>query len=147
MGAALVDAGYTAFCPTMQRVSVRRSGCRQSWAVASIPGYLFVAEVVPWDVIRSAEINGRRLMFSALGSGDIPSPIPDSSIEAIKKFDGCPVAPKELQVGDIVRVRFGPHDIRQLTVSAVDHDRIHVAMLILGGMKDVSVDRSRVEAA
>lgn len=140
-------SGYHTFCPRMKRSGLRRNGFRQSWDVAMMPGYLFCAHVVPWEEIRTANIRGERLMYRALGHDGTPSPIPDESVQAIRKFDGAKVYVRDLQVGDRVSVRTGAYDTRIVTVTAVDRDRIQVAMTMLGALRNVEVDKGQVEAA
>ncbi len=144
---ALREAGHVTFCPTMRRSARRRDGRRHEWTAAMLPSYVFCADVVPWLSIRSAAISGRRLMLGVLGPDGIPSPIPSESIEAIRKFDGAPQPVQTLQPGDEITIRLGRHDIRRVKVSAVDHGRIQVALLMLGAWRLVDVRQEQVEAA
>lgn len=144
---ALREAGHVTFCPTMRRSARRRDGRRHEWTTAMLPSYVFCADVVPWLEIRSAAISGRRLMLGVLGPDGIPSPIPAESIEAIRKFDGAPQPVQTLQPGDEITIRLGRHDIRRVKVSAIDHGRIQVALLMLGAWRLVDVRQEQVEAA
>ncbi len=127
-----------------------------------MPGYVFVYGYVPWRVIERAQAvgdrvrfhiakdgerpAGRRLMWGVLGQG-APAPIDDDVIAAIARLDGAPQPAATYRPGDKVRIRIGRLDWREVTVTAVDHGRIQVAMLILGGSRLITLDEGQVEAA
>ncbi len=145
--AALQAAGVETFLPLCE-VGTRpdRNGRRRVMSRPMMPGYVMIRGAIPWRLIGSAERYGRRIMWGVLGQG-APAPIADDVIAAIAKLDGAPQPAATYQPGDKVRIRIGRLDWREVTVSAVDHGRIQVAMLILGGSRLITVDEGQVEAA
>ncbi len=143
---ALREAGVETFLPMMQSVGRDRNSRRRLYSVPMIPGYVMIRGNIPWRIIGSAQRYGRRLMWGVLGQG-APAPIDDDVIAAIARLDGAPQPAATYKPGDKVRIRIGRLDWREVTVSAVDHGRIQVAMLILGGSRLITLDEGQVEAA
>lgn len=143
----LREAGFVTFCPTTQKAARSHSGLRRVWTAAMMPSYLFCAEVVPWALIRSAQRHGRRLMLGVLEADGMPSPIPDEALAVLRKIDGTSEDVRQIKPGDVVRIRIGRHDVREVTITAVDHGWLQVAMMMLGSWRRVYVERSQVEAA
>lgn len=153
--AALEAADCVVFLPMMQ-VTCRpdRNSRRRIIERPMMPGYVMVRDYVPWSTIANTRRYGSRVMLGVLSmaggghnSGGAPSPIDDEIISAIAKLDGAPQPAQSYRPGDRVRIRLGRLDTRDVVVSAVDHGRIQVAMLMLGGTRLLTVDEDKVEAA
>jgi len=139
--------GFDPFLPIEVRVlrPDRRAGKRRSIRLPLIPGYVFAREI-PWRLFHTAQFNGRRLLLGVLGP-DGPEPIPDEQMAAIRSVDGTTTPLARIKPGDVLTIRLGYHDRRQVTVTDVMHGRLQVAMLMLGGYRLMTVDESKIEAA
>jgi transcription antitermination factor NusG len=140
-------AGYTAYCPRIRAVHIRRGGRKIVTRAPLFPSYLFVAIVAGWWDARWCPG-----IVRLLAAGDAPMPVSNALISEIKsrERDGLVELPRRERfiAGEQVRVLTGPFSgCLGLYQGMRSRDRILVLLALLGGQARVELDQHNVEAA
>jgi len=145
----LLRQGYEVYLPLCRRW-ISHARRREVAQRPLFPGYLFVQFDV--DHTRWRSINSTIGVIGLICHGELPTPVADSIVEAIKTaeetglFDYTHKVAK-LKPGDKVRIASGPlaNLIGQLQTT-VSNDRIGVLLHVLGRYTATEVALSEVEA-
>lgn len=137
----LEDKIFEALVPTQERIVIR-SGKKQQTTEKIFPGYILVRMILDdnsWLAVRTTQgVTG------FVGTGNKPTPIADSEVEAIEKFMALE-APKfraKFSIGEAVRIIDGPFTEFLGSIESIDEERgkLKVLVSIFGRETPVELD-------
>ena len=141
------DKIFQVLVPKEKKIKIK-SGKRVEVEEKIFPGYVLVEMTVTddsWYVVRNTpNVTG------FVGSGTTPTPIDQTEVEGLIKRLATGATPQhkiEFAVGDVVRIIDGPFKNFEGKVSAVDHERGRVKVLVsmFGRETPVELDALQVK--
>jgi len=135
--------GYDPFSPTYQE---RRRYCDRMKTVDNpvFPGYIFCR----FDANRKLPVISSNAVEYIVGTSGVPAPIPEEQIAHIRRAVEAGALPAPyLEVGDRVRVQFGPlAGVEGVLVRDASRGRLVVSVDLLQRSVAVEIDEDQVEA-
>lgn len=132
---------FEIFLPTQEKIQIKQ-GKREKVNEKVFPGYMLVRMILDddsWFAVRSTQgITG------FVGTGNKPTPISPSEVEAIRKFSqqAAPKHKATFSVGEAIRISDGPFSDFLGTVDSIDEERgkLKVLVSIFGRETPVELD-------
>lgn len=142
VAAALNRKGYEIFLPLYWR----RAKCNKAFELPLFPGYVFCRV----DQFNTVPIMTTAGVFSIVGNGRVPQPIPESEIEVVRRMveSGLmPVPWPYVSAGQEICLRSGPlRSVRGVVVDASNGKWLVISIDLLRRSVAVKVDRESLQA-
>ncbi len=143
---AMQDKIFNVMVPKEKKIKIK-NGKRTTVEEKIFPGYVLVEMIVTddsWYVVRNTpNVTG------FIGSGTTPTPIDQKEVDALIKRTSAaePQHKIDLEVNNVVRITDGPFKNFEGKVSAVDHERgkIKVMVTMFGRETPVELDALQVK--
>ena len=143
---AMQDKIFNVMVPKEKKIKIK-NGKRMTVEEKIFPGYVLVEMIVTddsWYVVRNTpNVTG------FIGSGTTPTPIDQKEVEDLLKRTNAsePQHKMDLEVNDVVRIVDGPFKNFEGKISAVDHERgkIKVMVTMFGRETPVELDALQVK--
>ncbi|MBU0546224.1 transcription termination/antitermination protein NusG [Patescibacteria group bacterium] len=143
---AMQDKIFNVMVPKEKKIKIK-NGKRLTVEEKIFPGYVLVEMIVTddsWYVVRNTpNVTG------FIGSGTTPTPIDQKEVEDLLKRTNAsePQHKMDLEVNDVVRIVDGPFKNFEGKISAVDHERgkIKVMVTMFGRETPVELDALQVK--
>ena len=133
------DKIFQVLVPKEKKIKIK-NGKRKLFEEKIYPGYVLVEMVVTddsWYVVRNTpNVTG------FVGAGTTPIPVSTDEIEYLKKRMGTDAPQYDIQVtvGDVVKITDGPFKDFEGKVSAIDHERGKIKVLVNMFGRDTPVE-------
>ena len=140
------DKIFNIIVPKEKKIKIK-NGKRTTIEEKIFPGYVLVEMIVTddsWYIVRNTpNVTG------FVGSGTTPTPIDNKEVEVLMKrvSDEAPKHTIDVELNDVVRITDGPFKNFEGKVSAVDHERgkIKVMVTMFGRETPVELDALQVK--
>lgn len=137
--AGLSEQIHEILVPTQQKIAIRK-GEKKTVTEKIYKGYIFVKMLLndqTWPLVRDTQG-----VISFAGTGKEPTPVPDSEIEAIKKFTEEKHSSYKLDIVEGEKVKIANGDFKDFvgTVTEIDYEKGKVKVNVVFLNREVPVE-------